>query len=165
MSAIRLRLPTVAEVAERIARSAHAGQVDKVGAPYIEHVSRVAAAVRDADPETEAVGWLHDVLEDTDWTVDLLVNRAGIPLAVAGAALIVTRRKAMETYAEFINRIVRSGDVMAMRVKLADLKDHLNEHCPPHLRPRYERAIPLIEDALLGGEPVLVTKERDSAQA
>ncbi len=50
------------ERAKELARLAHAGQVDKAGRPYIEHVARVAAACSD-DPEAEAVAWLHDVLE------------------------------------------------------------------------------------------------------
>lgn len=44
--------------AKELAHRAHAGQVDKAGRPYIEHVARVAAAVAD-DPEAEAVAWLH----------------------------------------------------------------------------------------------------------
>ncbi|MNM48483.1 hypothetical protein D3C81_594680 [compost metagenome] len=37
----------VVERAKELAHRAHAGQVDKAGRPYIEHVSRVAAAVRE----------------------------------------------------------------------------------------------------------------------
>lgn len=55
----------VVERAKELAHRAHAGQVDKAGRPYIEHVARVAAAVAD-DPLAEAVAWLHDVLEDCD---------------------------------------------------------------------------------------------------
>lgn len=47
------------ERAKDLAHRAHAGQVDKAGRPYIEHVARVAAAVSD-DPEAEVVAWLHD---------------------------------------------------------------------------------------------------------
>lgn len=53
----------VVERAKELAHRAHAGQVDKAGRPYIEHVARVTAAVAD-DPEAEAVAWLHDMLED-----------------------------------------------------------------------------------------------------
>lgn len=48
---------TLVERAKQLAYRAHAGQVDKAGRPYIEHVARVAAAVAD-DPEAEAVAWL-----------------------------------------------------------------------------------------------------------
>ncbi len=43
--------------AKALAVRAHAGQVDKAGRLYIEHVARVAAAVSD-DPVAEAVAWL-----------------------------------------------------------------------------------------------------------
>jgi guanosine-3',5'-bis(diphosphate) 3'-pyrophosphohydrolase len=50
-----------------IAASAHAGQVDKAGAPYILHVLRVMLAM--SSEEERIVAVLHDVLEDTPWTV------------------------------------------------------------------------------------------------
>ena len=43
---------SIVERAKELAHRAHAGQVDKAGRPYIEHVSRVAAAVSD-DPEAD----------------------------------------------------------------------------------------------------------------
>ncbi|WP_394253532.1 HD domain-containing protein [Arthrobacter pityocampae] len=60
-----------------VAASAHDGQSDKAGAPYITHPARVAAAAQDAAPahlaeEAEAVGWLHDVVEDTSVTIEQL---------------------------------------------------------------------------------------------
>lgn len=75
-----------AVLAEQLARIAHAGQVDKQGLPYIEHVARVAASVvtdvcatvPDTGSTAVAAAWLHDVLEDTPTTAaDLLA--AGIP--------------------------------------------------------------------------------------
>ncbi len=51
--------------AKDLAHRAHAGQVDKAGRPYIEHVARVAAAVSD-DPEAEAAAWQ----EATDASVE-----------------------------------------------------------------------------------------------
>lgn len=44
------------ERAKALAYRAHAGQVDKAGRPYIEHVARVATAVA-GDPYAEAVAW------------------------------------------------------------------------------------------------------------
>jgi (p)ppGpp synthase/HD superfamily hydrolase len=52
------------QLAERIARKAHAGQMDTVtGADYITHVERVVALVE--GDEAKAVAWLHDVVEDS----------------------------------------------------------------------------------------------------
>ena len=50
------------ERARQFAVEAHAGQTDKAGRPYVEHLQRVAEAL----PEhLQAAGWLHDVIEDT----------------------------------------------------------------------------------------------------
>lgn len=71
--------------AKELAYRAHAGQTDKAGRPYIEHVARVAAMVK-SWPAAEVVAWLHDVAEDhpefrpeieafpwwVNWAVDLL---------------------------------------------------------------------------------------------
>ncbi|MDT3399380.1 HD domain-containing protein [Streptomyces sp. B1866] len=56
---------TVAEV-EAVARAAHAGQTDKAGRPYAEHLRAVADGVRarGGDEELVAAAWLHDAVED-----------------------------------------------------------------------------------------------------
>lgn len=109
------------ERAKDLAHRAHAGQVDKAGRPYIEHVARVAAAVSD-DPEAEAVAWLHDVLEDCEpkFCNELLHIR---PVTVFYAAQALTRGKFSErTYYDRIRR-----DPLALRVKLADIADNSEE--------------------------------------
>ena len=50
-----------------LALKAHEGQFDKSGMPYAEHIMRVMAAGRTTDEKI--VGVLHDVVEDTDWTL------------------------------------------------------------------------------------------------
>lgn len=134
---------TEVQIAERIARQAHAEQKDSVtGAPYITHVERVVAMVAGAD--AKAVAWLHDVLEDSDYTYAEL-RRAGISERVLDAVQILTRqdnRTAMviQTYEQYIETIVESRNPLAIGVKKADLSDHLRPNCPDRLRPRYERA-------------------------
>jgi (p)ppGpp synthase/HD superfamily hydrolase len=154
---------TELDTAERIARSAHEHQIEEsTGDPYITHVERVVALVTaaGASDAVKAVAWLHDVIEDTDWTRAMLVERAGITAKVADAVEILTRQKALESYDQYIDRVVRSGSSMALQVKLADLQDHLRPNCPRHLRDRYERALPLFLEqagcALVrrGGDPV-----------
>lgn len=106
--------------AASIACQAHAGQSDKQGEPYIFHVMRVALA---CEGEARMVALLHDVLEDTAWTLEGLFL-AGLPDAVVDAVDSLTRRKAYgETYAAYIERL--SHNPLAVRVKLADLADHL----------------------------------------
>ncbi|MFT2019395.1 HD domain-containing protein [Streptomyces sp. 796.1] len=56
---------TLAEV-EALAREAHAGQCDKAGRPYAEHLAAVAEGVRSRGGSAEqiAAAWLHDAVED-----------------------------------------------------------------------------------------------------
>ena len=58
------------ERAIEIARQAHAGQVDKGGADYIGHPLRVMEMCK--TEEEKIVGILHDVVEDSDWTFEML---------------------------------------------------------------------------------------------
>ena len=53
------------EEARAIAERAHRGRVEPSGRPYIEHVRRIADSV---PAESEAVAWLHNVLEWTGLT-------------------------------------------------------------------------------------------------
>lgn len=57
--------PPLAEI-ESTARAAHAGQTDKAGRPYAEHLRAVAEGVRarGGDEEQIAAAWLHDAVED-----------------------------------------------------------------------------------------------------
>lgn len=110
--------PIVA-LAERIARQAHQGQVDKAGRPYAHHPSRVAAACAD-DPQAAAAAWLHDVVEDTDWGLAELAA-AGLPSAVLDAVALLTRAPDQDPDAYYA--AIR-GNRLALRVKLADLADN-----------------------------------------
>lgn len=106
------------ERAIAIAAEAHAGQVDKGGAPYILHPIRVMMAV-ERDDRIAAV--LHDALEDCpEWSCARLVAE-GFSMTVIETLICLTRR-ADETYAEFIDRC--GTNPMARRVKLADLRDN-----------------------------------------
>ena len=108
--------------AKDIATRAHAGQVDKAGRPYIEHCSRVAAAVA-GDPESEAVAWLHDVLEDCadEFKNELL---SGIPVHIFRAVHAMTRWKGQSS--RFYYSRIRENP-LALRVKLADIADNADE--------------------------------------
>ena len=68
-------MTTVARAIE-IAVAAHAGQTDKVGAPYILHPLRVMQSL--TTEEARIVGVLHVVVEDCpDWPMDRL-RREGV---------------------------------------------------------------------------------------
>lgn len=118
----------------QIAAEAHEGQTDNQGQPYIGHVSRVALRAigiaheyhitDDADVDKIiAAGLLHDTIEDTDLTAYELLTK-GVSKEVVDIVTLLTRQD--ETYAEFIQRIVDSGNKLAMIVKLADNADNLD---------------------------------------
>jgi (p)ppGpp synthase/HD superfamily hydrolase len=108
------------EKAILLAAQAHQGQKDKAGAPYILHPLRMMLQM---GSETEmVVAVLHDVLEDTPWTLENLRGE-GFSTEVLEALDCLTRRTG-ENYDDFITRV--AGNQLARKVKLADLEDNLN---------------------------------------
>ena len=107
--------------AQDIARRAHAGQTDKAGLPYIQHVARVAAAVAD-DPQAESVAWLHDVLEDcSDWVRAHEAEFTAFPGHILDAVQLLTRSTETPDAAYYAG--IRDNR-LALRVKLADIADN-----------------------------------------
>ncbi len=106
------------EKAIAIAAEAHAGQLDKGGAPYIIHPLRVMLRVNGIEAQVAAV--LHDVVEDTPWTLDGL-REAGFSDSVVIAIDHLTRREG-EDYLDFVRRAAR--DPIAAVVKRADLEEN-----------------------------------------
>ena len=107
------------ELALQIAQKAHAGQVDKAGKDYILHPMTVASYM-DTDIE-KTIAYLHDVLEDTDVTVDAL--RKIFPNEIVDTLITLTYRKD-ESYFEYIQRVSKSK--LAKKVKVADLLHNLD---------------------------------------
>ena len=56
----------------RLCFEAHKEQIDKVGMPYVFHPFHLAEQM--TDEETTAVALLHDVIEDTDYTLEDLAE-------------------------------------------------------------------------------------------
>ena len=83
-----------------IAASAHAAQVDKGGAPYVLHPLRMM--MRQAGEAAMMAAVLHDVVEDTPWTLEAL-RAEGFPPEVLEAIACLTKRE-REDYADFIER-------------------------------------------------------------
>jgi (p)ppGpp synthase/HD superfamily hydrolase len=107
------------ERAESLARRLHSDQFDKSGAPYSEHCRRVAAKLINIQSKT--VGWLHDVLEDTE--LDEGALRAQFDGAIVDAVVALTRIKgeASEVYYARVR-----ANALALEVKLADIHDNLD---------------------------------------
>lgn len=112
-------MPTI-EDAVVFAAEAHRGQVDRAGHPYILHPLRLMCNV-ESDTE-RIIAVLHDVIEDTDYTLDDLRQR-GYSEEIVEAVDCLSRRDD-ETYEEFIQRI--KPNRLARRVKLADLRDNMD---------------------------------------
>lgn len=113
-------------LARELAEKFHTGQFDKAGEPYITHPERVVRYLKQRWPDYTDVevqaAWLHDVLEDTDATpVALLV--AGVFPEVIELVQLLSRPKE-KTYREWIRDLANSGNVSAIRVKLADNADN-----------------------------------------
>jgi (p)ppGpp synthase/HD superfamily hydrolase len=104
-----------------IAIAAHAGQVDKYGAPYILHVMRVMNAGR--SEEEKIVGVLHDIVEDTPWTFEKLAAE-GLPPHLIDALRGVTKITEDEDYDHFVNRTLQNR--LSCLVKLNDLTDNMD---------------------------------------
>lgn len=108
------------EKAIALAANAHKGQVDKAGDPYILHPLRLMLSRKNEPERICAV--LHDVIEDTDITLDNLRNQ-GFSEEVITALDALSRRE-NESYDDFISRIL--DNKLACYIKLADLKDNMD---------------------------------------
>src|ERR1700744_1364229 len=94
--------------------------VDKGGNPYIMHCIRVMNNVDQDDEELMQIAVLHDVIEDTNCTIQHL-RIVGFSERVLIALSLLTHNPD-EDYDSYIKRIALNKDATA--VKLADLKDN-----------------------------------------
>ncbi|MBO7734480.1 MAG: hypothetical protein J6S67_18085 [Methanobrevibacter sp.] len=99
------------------------------------HAVRVADMCIKYGFDYMTVGLLHDIIEDTDTTLDELPEDIRIDIAT------LTRRSD-ETYFEYINRIKNNGSKRAITVKLCDINNHLNQKdtLKDSLKKRYLKA-------------------------
>lgn len=109
------------------AREAHAGQKRKSGAPYIIHpvaVARIVAEELQLGPNPVIAAFLHDVAEDTSFTLDDIKARFGPD--VAYLVRVVTKQKKMqyetskqvENFKQMLDSL--HYDIRAILIKLAD---------------------------------------------
>ena len=100
----------------KISFDAHKNQVDKSGMPYVYHPFHLAGQMD--DEYTTCVALLHDVVEDTDITLDDL-KKEGFPKEVTDAIVLMTHDDDVP-YLEYVAKIKKNP--IATSVKLADLK-------------------------------------------
>ncbi len=105
------------QLAERVATDAHEGQLDKAGVAYIYH-PRTVSGYCESLP-AKIVGWLHDVIEDTDVTMNDLRDM-GFDEFLLEALDCVTKPKTGYNENVYYARI--KANPLAKEVKLADLR-------------------------------------------
>ena len=125
---------------------AHKEQKDKSGLPYVFHPFHLAEQME--SEETTIVALLHDVVEDTDYTIDDLVNM-GFSKEVTDALALLTHADDVD-YMDYVAAI--KNNPIAKAVKLADLRhnsditrlDVINEKALER-RGKYKKAIAFLE--------------------
>ncbi|WP_434751572.1 GTP pyrophosphokinase [Paenibacillus amylolyticus] len=135
------------ELAISIALQAHKGQIDKGGHPYILHPLAVMNRVETMEEKIVAV--LHDVIEDTDVTIEAL-REYGFSEEILTAIRLLTRSKE-DTYEQFIEKTLMNP--IARNVKIADIKENMNisriknptEHDYNRLE-KYKKAVERLEE-------------------
>ena len=94
---------------------AHKNQVDKTGLPYVFHPFHLAEQM--SDEISTICALLHDVVEDTEYTFNDILNM-GFPQEVIDVLMLLTHEEGVP-YMEYVEKI--SVNPIAKQVKLADL--------------------------------------------
>lgn len=114
----------------------HANQLDKSGEPYILHPLAVMHLLYTNDEELQCIALGHDLLEDTNVTVNTLRNHF-TPRIVEGI-LALTRPPGL-SYTLYKAHVKTNPD--AIRVKIADLQHNMDPSrkwdMPLSLKKRY----------------------------
>jgi GTP pyrophosphokinase len=107
---------------------AHAGQVRHSGEPYVSHCVEVARILADLqlDTTTVACGLLHDIVEDTDITVEDVAREFGSEIAqivdgltkIANLPMSSREERQVENYRKLLLSIAK--DARVILIKLAD---------------------------------------------
>ena len=126
------------EQALKIATEAHKGQKRWNGDDYITHPIRVADSFTDDEMKTIAV--LHDVVEDTDITIDELSKICDV--TIISTLLYLTKDKDYP-YAEYIMKI-KTMSKLATKIKIADLLDNLFDLKKGQRKDKYELALKIL---------------------
>lgn len=129
---------------------AHKNQADKSGMPYVFHPFHLAEQMEDENTVTVAL--LHDIVEDTEYSLDDLKNM-GFPQQVIEALGLLTHDKSVP-YMDYVKKIKENS--IAKVVKLADLKHNsdlsrletIDEKALKRVK-KYKNAMNLLEDNLI----------------
>ena len=147
----------------RLCFDAHKDQLDKSGMPYVFHPFHLAEQMDTEESVTVAL--LHDVIEDTDLSLEDL-RQMGYPTAVINALALMTHEPDI-SYMDYVARI--STNELATKVKLADLRhnsdlsrlDKVDEKAIARVE-KYAKAIRLLEN--IHNTPEYVAKKKADAE-
>lgn len=131
----------------KLSFEAHKDQTDKSGMPYVYHPFHLAEQMGTED--TVIVALLHDVVEDTDHTLEE-IREMGFPEQVLEALALMTHDKSVP-YMDYVARIKKNP--IAKAVKLADLRhnsdlsrlDAVDEEARSRIE-KYANAVKLLTD-------------------
>ena len=133
------------DTALQIATKAHAGQLDRDGYPAILHPLTVG--LMGHTDEEKIAGFLHDVIEDSDYTFDDLLQ-AGIPVGVVHALRWLTHEKGTP-YFDYVQAIIQSGNPIALQVKYNDLQhNYARGKAYPDLQKKHGKALEMVKAAI-----------------
>lgn len=116
----RIRATFTLHTAICLAEKYHNFQLDRSGVPYIKHLTAVMNQLQ--GEESQMAGILHDIVEDTQMTIEEL-TKMGCPDAVTSALKLVSHPPFFneELYLEMVEEIADSKNQIAIDVKWADL--------------------------------------------
>ena len=136
----------ITKKALKLCFEAHKKQVDKSGMPYVFHPFHLAEQMK--TEETTVVALLHDLVEDTDYTIEDLTSM-GFSKSITDAIALMTHANDVE-YMDYVCEI--KNNPIAKVVKLADLKHNADltrldvvDEKALRRREKYLKAIELLE--------------------
>ena len=138
--------------AMKLCYEAHKDQVDKSGLPYVFHPAHVAEQM--TDEATTIVALLHDVVEDTDYTLEDLAAE-GFGKDILEAVALMTHEDDVP-YLDYVAKL--KDNPIARAVKLADLAHNsdlsrigeVDEETRERLE-KYKKAMALLEGSIANG--------------
>lgn len=108
-------------------------KVDKGGAPYIGHLKRVSDKMTTLEGKVAAL--LHDTVEDIEGVTFDDLRDIGIPEEIIEILILVTKEESEKSltkeeklirYGKEIDRIIESGNQVAIELKISDMTDNYN---------------------------------------
>lgn len=133
------------KIALKLCFEAHKEQLDKSGMPYVFHPFHLAEQMKDED--STIVALLHDVVEDTEYTLQELESYGFSPRVMEAIALLTHAPEV--AYEDYLEKI--RSNPLAKTVKLADImhnadQTRLDAHDPraEYLKKKYQRALQIL---------------------